>query len=96
MPANLRFLRLLVTVLTVTMIGGVLAIVTLLVIRLSGDAPPQPGLAPLPEAITLPDDARATAFTQGGDWFAVVTGDDRILIYDRVSVRLRQTVEIAR
>lgn len=84
------------TVLTVTMIGGVLAIVALLVIRLSDDTPPQPGLAPLPEAITLPEGARATAFTQGADWFAVVTGDDRILIYDRATGALRQTVRIER
>ena len=34
------------------------------------------------------------AFTQGGDWVAVVTADDRILIYDRLTARLRQSVEL--
>ena len=37
--------------------------------------------------------------TTGGfgntDWFAVVTADDRILIYDRLTGRLRQEVAIA-
>jgi hypothetical protein len=87
-PADLRFLKRLVTALTLTMILGLLTIVTLLVIRL-GPAP----LA-LPEAITLPDGARATAFTQSGDWFAVVTEEGEILIYDRATAALRQRVRI--
>jgi hypothetical protein len=32
--------------------------------------------------------------TQGDDWFAIVTDDNRILIYDRQSGSLRQTVTI--
>jgi len=80
-----------VTVLTATMILGVLAIVVLLVIRLQAPAPPA-----LPASITLPDGATATAFTQGDGWFAVVTADDRILIFDRVGGTLLQTVDIAR
>jgi hypothetical protein len=89
-PANIRFLSRLVTVLTVTMIAGVLAIVALLVIRISASTPI------LPESVTLPDGARATAFTQGRDWFAVVTEDDRILIFNRTTGALTQTVEIER
>ncbi|MBT8457614.1 MAG: hypothetical protein HKO95_07460 [Rhodobacteraceae bacterium] len=88
---HLRFLKGLVTVLTATMILGVLAIVVLLVIRLQAPAPPA-----LPASITLPDGATATAFTQGDGWFAVVTADDRILIFDRVGGTLLQTVDIAR
>ena len=87
-PPNLRFLRRLVTVLTAVMIGGVLVIVTLLVMRFSGSAPA------LPDSITLPDGTRPAAFTQGSDWFAVVTTDDRILIYDRITGALRQTIVI--
>ena len=68
-PANLRFLRRLVTVLTVVMIGGLLVIATLLVIRLSSNAPA------LPDVITLPDGATAHAFTQSADWYAIVTTD---------------------
>lgn len=87
-PANLRFLRRLVTVLTATMIGGVLLIVVLIVIRFH-DVPPE-----LPGRISLPDGAEALAFTQGPDWFAVVTTDDVILIFDRVTGELRQTISI--
>ena len=88
LPANLRFLRGLVTVLTAVMILGVITIVSLLVIRLS-DRP-----APLPDQIALPDGATATAFTQARDWYAVVTEDDRILIFDRESGALRQEIAI--
>ena len=58
---NLRFLRILVTTLTVTMILGLLAIVSLLVIRFTG-APEAPAL---PDQITLPGDSKAIAFTRG-------------------------------
>ena len=87
-PANLRFLRRLVTVLTIIMIGGVVTVVSLLVIRLNADP------APLPEQVTLPDGATATAFTVGSDWFGVVTEDDQILIFDQVTGTLRQTIEL--
>ena len=91
-PAMLKFLARLVTVLTATMILGLLVIVGLLVTRFR--APPDRTDAPLPDAITLPEGARATAFTQGEGWYAVVTADGRILIYDRAGGALRQVVEI--
>ncbi|MEO0751304.1 MAG: DUF6476 family protein, partial [Pseudomonadota bacterium] len=34
------------------------------------------------------------AFTQGDDWYAVVTEDDQILIFDRDSGTLRQTITV--
>jgi hypothetical protein len=88
-PANLRFLRRLVTVLTATMILGLLAIFTVLVMRFSTEAS-----TPLPETITLPDGQTAQSFTVGPDWYAVVTTNDQILIFDRTSGDLRQTVQI--
>ncbi|MGX0878007.1 hypothetical protein ACSSV4_002703 [Roseovarius sp. MBR-154] len=91
-PATLKFLARLVTVLTATMIVGVVVIVALLVIRFPGEER-TPSLA-LPDSIALPDGARAEAVTFGGDWLAVVTGDDRILIYDRASGELRQSIAI--
>jgi hypothetical protein len=87
-PANLRFLRRLVTVLTTVMIGGVIVVIGLLVTRLSSNAPT------LPAEITLPEGANATAFTQGDDWYAIVTTDEQILIYDRLTGALRQTVTL--
>jgi len=91
-PATLKFLARLVTVLTATMIVGVVVIVALLVIRFSGDERRQS--LTLPDSIALPDGARAEAVTLGDDWLAVVTGDDRILIYDRASGALRQSIAI--
>ncbi|KIC46159.1 DUF6476 family protein [Tateyamaria sp. ANG-S1] len=90
LPANLTFLRRLVTVLTIIMIGGVVTVVALLVIRLNAD----PALLPLPDQVTLPGGTRATAFTIGSDWYAVVTEDDQILIFDQVTGTLRQTIDV--
>ncbi len=73
---GLRFLRRLVTVLTATMILGVLAIVVLLVIRLQAPRPPL-----FPDTIALPEGTTATAITRGDGWIAVVTDGNRILIY---------------
>ncbi len=76
------------TVLTVVMILGFLVLIGALVMRLNADGPP------LPDSIDLPEGAEAVAFTQGGDWYAVVTADDTILVYDRLTGQLRQTVAL--
>lgn len=70
------------------MIGGLLVIVGLLVMRFSSTAPV------LPDSITLPDGTKAQAFTMGKGWYAVVTGDDKILIFDRTTGALRQTITL--
>lgn len=92
LPPGLRALQRLVTVLTVVMIVGFLVLIAALVMRLNADGPP------LPDALALPEGAEATAFTQGGDWFAVVVqgddGADRILVYDRLTAQLRQEIAI--
>ncbi len=88
LPPHLIGLKRLVTGLTVVMIGGFLTLIAALVIRLNADP------LPLPDRISLPGGVSAVAFTQGTDWFAVVTSDDRILIYDRATSHLRQTVQI--
>ncbi|WP_147106761.1 DUF6476 family protein [Tateyamaria sp. syn59] len=90
LPANLAFLRRLVTVLTIIMIGGVVTVVGLLVIRLNANPVP----LPLPDSVTLPDGTEATAFTIGSDWYAVVSAEDEILIFDQVTGTLRQTIAI--
>lgn len=87
-PANLRFLRRLVTVLTATMLLGVVVVVGLLVTRLSGSNPD------LPASVTLPIGASAVAFTQGDDWYAVVTDQNQILIFGRLDGQLRQTINV--
>ncbi len=85
----MRYLKWLVTTLTIVMIGGFLTIVALFVMRFA-----EMNSTELPDQITLPDGAVATAFTQGNGWFAVVTEDNEILIYSRVTGNLRQRIQI--
>lgn len=88
-PGTVKYLRWLVTILTATMVLGFIVIVVLFVIRFSDAFGPE-----LPDEIVLPDGSTPVAFTQGGDWYAVVTKDDQILIFDRESQELRQTVQV--
>lgn len=74
--------------LTTVMIVGVLVVIGLLVTRLSGEMPI------LPSEIALPDGAQAVAFTQAADWYAIVTDADEILIFDRLTGALKQTVAV--
>lgn len=87
---HLKFLKWLVTILTVTMIGGVLTVVALLVMQFGAM-----NEVALPDEIILPEGAQAQAFTQGASWYAVVTASDEILIYSRSTGALIQTVRIA-
>ncbi len=74
------------------MIGGVITVVGLLVTRMpqafSAQAPS------LPEGLTLPEGAEPAAITFGTGWIAVVTTDDRILIYGKNGT-LRQDIRIS-
>lgn len=90
-PGQIRFLRRLVTTLTVVMIAGLVTVITLLVIRLSADQP-APRLA-LPDSLTLPDGTAADAVTFGPGWVAVVSGSE-ILIFDSPAGSLRQTITL--
>jgi hypothetical protein len=89
LPPNLRALARLVTVLTVVMIAGIVIVVGLLALKLGGGPAVQ-----VPAGIALPAGATAEAFTQGKGWYAVVTTDRRILIFDSATGALTQTVEI--
>ncbi|MFO1143381.1 MAG: DUF6476 family protein [Amaricoccus sp.] len=94
-PPRLRQLRWLVNALTATLIVGVIAIVTLLVIRL-GPTPPSPRLPP---SVRLPAGESARAVTFGSGWIAVVTidgdGQERIRVIDSRSGEERAVTEIA-
>ena len=78
------------TTLTVVMIGGLVVVITLLVIRLSGD----PAVPALPEHLALPEGASAQAVTFGDGWIALVTTDNRILVFDAKSGALRQSLSL--
>jgi hypothetical protein len=77
--------------LTLTMIIGVITVVALLVTRMPTAMRAN---LPLPDQIALPDGSTAQAFTQAAAWYAVVTADDRILIYSRATGALLQDIKI--
>ena len=90
LPPNLRFLKTLVTVLTATMIIGLVTIIVLFVIRLG------PGTAtqvPLPDTISLPEGTQALSVAWGSDHYVVVTADQKVLIYNANGI-LMKTVGI--
>ena len=91
LPPQLRWLKRLVTVLTVTMIGGVLAITALLVIRLNAESAPviiAPGDFALPEGVGLVGISVIDGRT-------VMVGDDGVIrIFDSVSHTLLQELSI--
>ncbi|KPN62223.1 hypothetical protein SAMN04488527_10542 [Aliiroseovarius crassostreae] len=87
---TVRFLKILVTTLTATTIIGLIVLITVIVMRVQ-EIP----TIPLPDLIPLPDGAQAVSFTQAGDWYAVITDANQILIFDRASGDLRQTIQVA-
>lgn len=72
------------TLLTATLILGVITVVALLVIRLAALKPEAPPM--LPAQINLPKGERTQAVTLGTGWIAVVTSDaegvERIRVLD--------------
>jgi Family of unknown function (DUF6476) len=73
------------------MIIGVITIVALIVTRMPGALRAS---LPLPDQITLPDGTSAVAFTQASAWYAIVTSDDRILIFSRETGSLTQEIAV--
>ncbi|MFN3971151.1 MAG: DUF6476 family protein [Gemmobacter sp.] len=96
LPASLRFLKWLVIVLTLTMIGGVIAVVALLVTRIPQGVGTT--LPALPAAIVLPEGAEARAVTFGAGWVGVVVAGpgaagERFVVYAPDGTR-RQVVDL--
>jgi hypothetical protein len=85
---SLKRLMRLVTVLTAVMIGGLILVVGLMAAKLLAPAVPV-----LPEAIHLPDGARARTVTAGEGWVLVLTDADEVLVFD-VAGTLRQRVRV--
>jgi hypothetical protein len=79
LPASLRWLKVLVTVLTAVMILGVITIVALLVIRLNANPAP---ILIAPGDFTLPPGVGAVGLSVI-DGHSVIVGDDGVIrIYD--------------
>ncbi len=77
------------TVLTGVMILGLITIIGLFVMRFSGGS----AKVALPAELSLPDGVSPVAVTAGPGWYAVVTGDSRILIFGRDGT-LRQEIAV--
>jgi hypothetical protein len=94
LPRDLRFLKTLVTVLTVAMIAGVITITALLVIRLNaGDGETvlvDPGMFPLPQGVGVVGFSVVEGLT-------VIVGDDRVIrVFDSEGRDLVQEIELPR
>ena len=87
---SLKILRWLVTTLMVVMIVGFIVLIGFLVTRF----PNAPEIT-LPESIKLPDGTTAEAFTATADWYAIVTTNGQILVYDRTSDALIKTIDLS-
>lgn len=86
---ELRFLKALVTGLSLVMGVGMIAIVALLWFRLG-----QPVLPDLPANIDLPEGSQASAVTFAGDRIVVLTENQTVLVYDK-SGQLRGQASLA-
>ena len=75
LPRNLRFLQRLVTLLTVSMIAGILTVAALLAFKLRSEN------INFPQTLTLPDGTKPIAFTQTKDWYSIISETNEILIY---------------
>lgn len=85
-----RYLKWLVTALSVTMIAGFIVLVTVVVMRFNqGTAP-----APWPDEIALPDGVTALAVTRGPDFLLVVSADGRVFVFSPDGQVLRQEIAI--
>ncbi|WP_147124377.1 DUF6476 family protein [Shimia ponticola] len=93
-PANLRFLRRLVTVLTATMIIGVITIVGLLVMRLNTPIAADRATEFSATEIAVPAGAVVTAVTRTENEVLVVTEDRRLLMFDRSGQTLLREIPL--
>lgn len=92
LPRELRFLKTLVTVLTVAMIGGVITITVLLVIRLNAT---QATVRIAPGDFVLPAEVGVVGISVI-DGRTVIVGDDAMIrVYDSESRALLQEVPAA-
>lgn len=88
-PANLRFLRRLVTVLTAVMIFGILGIFALMALRLNAPS------VVFPDDLALPADMQVEAMTRGPDYLLVVTKSGRVFVMSPDGQAIRQELMIS-
>jgi hypothetical protein len=90
LPRDLRFLKVLVTVLTVAMIGGVITISALLVIRLNAGG----AVVVDPGQFTVPAGVNVLGFSVV-DGRTVIVGDDGVIrVYDSDSREILREIDL--
>jgi len=87
-PGLVRYLKLLVTALAVTMVVGLIVLIGLFVMRFPNTPAPFPGEIALPQGVT------ASAITRSADWLAIVTQDGRLLIFTPDGKTLLQEIRV--
>jgi len=96
LPPHLKRLRLLVTVLTVTMIAGVITISAALVIRLNGSSGPQsPSVLVAPGDFALPDGVGAVGISVIDGRTVIIGTDGVIRVHDSESRALLREIILA-
>lgn len=93
LPANLQWLRRLITVLTIIMIVGMVLIVSMLFVKMRA-LPAPTDFSTITDQLTLPEGAQATSVTLNDDWIGVLTDQGQFLTYDRSSGALRDTITL--
>ena len=83
LPRNLRFLHRLVTLLTISMIVGILSVAALLAFKLRSEN------INFPQTLILPDGTKPIAFTQTKDCYSIITEANEILIYKNDGTLIR-------
>ena len=83
-PPSIKLLKLLVTVLACVMIIGFIIIVSLFVLNF------QKSHFPIPVTLELQNGVKPIAYTQTKDWYAIVTDEHEILIYDNSGNRIQK------
>ncbi|PIE06435.1 MAG: hypothetical protein CSA74_12555 [Rhodobacterales bacterium] len=89
--ALIRYLKTLVTALSVTMIAGVIVLVSVVVMRFNATTAP----VAFPGSIALPEGSQAQAVTRGPGYLLVVTADGRALVFSPDGQSLRQEIALA-
>ncbi len=81
---TIKFLKLLVTVLAGVMIIGFVIIVSLFILNFRTSS------IPMPAKIELPSSVSPVAYTQTKNWYAIITDQDEIFIYDKAGNQIQK------
>ncbi len=85
----MRYLKWLVTTLTVTMIVGLVVLIALVVMRFNQSTPLE-----FPDQIALPQGVNVESLTRGPDYLLVVSEDGRAFVFSPDGQTLRKELDL--